>query len=89
MAKGKASIVVSKIVIDDTLISPLDPRHARAVVADVTDLAGAIYVAPLDLLIGKKRTGDTEGFAHPQQLAGNVGVHGKLGVHKVFLSIFQ
>lgn len=49
MAKGKASIVVSKIVIDDTLISPLDPRHARAVVADVTDLAGAIYVAPLDL----------------------------------------
>lgn len=49
MAKGKASIVVSKTVIDDTLINPLDPRHARAVVADVTDLPGAIYVAPLDL----------------------------------------
>ena len=59
----------------------LDPRHARAVVADVIDLVGVVDVAYLDLLIGEKRAGDAEGFAHLQQLAGNVGVHGKLGVH--------
>ena len=50
----------------------LDPRHARAVVADVIDLVGMVDIAHLDLLIGEKRAGDAEGFAHLQQLAGDV-----------------
>lgn len=58
----------------------LDSRHARAVVADIIDLVGMVDIAHLDLLIGEKRAGDAEGFAHLQQLAGDVGVHGKLGV---------
>ena len=65
----------------------LDSRHARAVVADVVDLVGVVDVAHLDLLIGEKRAGDAEGFAHLQQLAGDGGIHGMLVVHKVFLTI--
>ena len=58
-----------------------DPRHARAVVADVVDLVGVVHVAHLDLLIGEKRAGDAEGFAHLQELAGDGGIHGMLVVH--------
>ena len=60
-----------------------DPRHARTVIADIVHFVGVVDVSYLDLLIGKKRTGDTEGFAHLQELAGDIGIHGMLGVHKV------
>ena len=66
-----------------------DSRHARTVVADIVHFVGVVDVAHLDLLIGKKRAGDAEGFAHLQELAGDVGIHGMLVIHKVFLSIFQ
>lgn len=58
-----------------------DPRHARTVIADIVHFVGVVDVAHLDLLIGEKRAGDTEGFAHLQQLAGNVGVHRGRGIH--------
>ena len=58
-----------------------DPRHARTVIADIVHFVGVIDVAHLDLLIGEKRTGDAEGFAHLQELAGNGGIHKMLVVH--------
>ena len=56
----------------------LDLRHAGAVVSYIIHLVGVIYVAHLDFLIGKERAGNSEGFAHLQELAGDIGVHGKL-----------
>lgn len=53
-----------------------DLRHARAVVADVVDLVGMVHVAHLNLLIREERAGDAEGFAHLEQLVGDVGIHG-------------
>ena len=54
----------------------LDLGHAGAVVADVVDLVGVVHVAHLDLLIGEKRAGNAERFAHLEQLVGDVGIHG-------------
>ena len=58
-----------------------DPRHARTVIADIVHFVGVVDVSYLDLLIGKKRTGDTEGFAHLQELAGDGGIHRGWGIH--------
>ena len=58
-----------------------DPRHARTVIADIVHFVGVVDVSYLDLLLGKKRTGDTEGFAHLQELAGDGGIHRGWGIH--------
>lgn len=58
-----------------------DPRHTRAVIADIVHFVGVVDVAYLDLFIGEKRTGDTEGFAHLQELTGDGGIHRGWDIH--------